>query len=48
MSKVGGERNIRKSKGESFAVVWACEEKGRKLCGKKSDGSGDSRKEKER
>ena len=47
MSKVGSERNISKSKGELFAVVWACEEKGRKLCGKKSDGDGDSRKEKE-
>ena len=45
--KVGSERNISKSKGESSAVAWACE-KGRKLCGKKSDGDGDSRKEKER
>ena len=48
MGKIRNERNISKSKGELFAVVCSCEEKGRKLCGKKSDGDGDSRKEKER
>ena len=47
MGIIGSERNISKSKGESLVVVWACEKKGRKLYRKKSDGDGDSRKEKE-
>ena len=35
MGEVGSDRNISKSKGKLFAVVWACEEKGRKLWGRR-------------